>query len=94
MAFALVNAWAQQWRGPASTENCPACAWTKDARGTIHKNTEGRADNGWAPEGPFFLPLLVFKQPGLSLLVLKVQPVARSTWTRMLWTSKAASARA
>lgn len=72
MAFALVNAWTQQCREPASTDNCPACAWTEDAQGTVHKNTEGRADFSWAPAGPFFLALLVFKQPGLSLLVLKV----------------------
>lgn len=67
MTFALVSAWAQQCREPASTENCPACAWTEDAQGTVHKNTEARADFGWAPAGPFFLALLVFKQPGFSL---------------------------
>lgn len=94
MAFALVSVWAQQCREPASIDNCPACAWTEDAQGTVHKNTEGRADFGWAPADPFFLALLVFKQPGLSLLVLKVQPVARSTWSHMLWTSKVTSARA
>lgn len=72
MALALVSAWAQQCREPASIENYPACAWIEDAQGTVHKNTEGKADFGkadssWAPAGPFFPALLIFTQLDLSL---------------------------